>query len=128
MFVLFETAFNNADKAKSEKSPRVLVELTDGSDGMQLKLVETEQHDLVPANTFDRDVKSEIGERFLRLADLPTFPLDRLSRYEYMLWRQARQIVLTLETLRRRNPQPRRSSFPFSFRRREPGALSEESG
>ena len=25
------------------------------------------------------------------------FPLDRLSRYEYMLWQQARQIVFTLD-------------------------------
>ena len=31
---------------------------------------------------------------FLRLAALPTFPLDRLSRYEHLLWRQARQIVI----------------------------------
>jgi hypothetical protein len=38
----------------------------------------------------------------LRLADLPTSALDRLSRYEHMLWRQARQIVFTLESLRRR--------------------------
>ena len=54
---------------------------------------------------------------FLRLAELPTFPLDRLSRYEHLLWRQARQITFTLERLRRRRPQPRRSSFPFSFTR-----------
>ena len=26
----------------------------------------------------------------------PTFALDRLSRYEHVLWRQARQIVFTL--------------------------------
>jgi hypothetical protein len=55
-----------------------------------------------------------------------TSALDRLSRYEYMLWRQARQIVFTLESLRRRKRAPIRSTFPFSFRRREPGALSEE--
>ena len=36
-----------------------------------------------------------------RLAPLPTFALDRLSRYEHLLWRQARQIVFTLETLTR---------------------------
>jgi hypothetical protein len=40
--------------------------------------------------------------------------LDRLSRYEHVLWRQARQIVFTLEALRCRR-QPRRSMFPFSF-------------
>jgi hypothetical protein len=63
----------------------------------------------------------------LRLAALPTFPLDRLSRYEYVLWRQAHQIVFTLESLRRRKREQRRMSFPFPFQRREPGALSEES-
>ena len=70
--------------------------------------------------------KTEIADCFLRLADLPTSALDRLSRYEHMLWRQARQIVFTLESLRRRKRQSSRSTFPFSFRRREPGPLSEE--
>ncbi len=70
--------------------------------------------------------KKDIADCFLRLADLPTRALDRLSRYEHMLWRQARQIVFTLELLRRRKRQPSRSTFPFSFRRREPGALAEE--
>jgi hypothetical protein len=31
-----------------------------------------------------------------------TFPLDRLSRYEHMLWRQARQLVSTLHGPKRR--------------------------
>jgi hypothetical protein len=65
----------------------------------------------------DLDRKKDIGDVFLRLAALPTFPLDRLSRYEHLLWRQARQLVFTLESLRRRKRQPSRSSFPFSFRR-----------
>jgi hypothetical protein len=67
----------------------------------------------------DVPLKTAIADRFLRLAELPTFPLDRLSRYEHLLWRQARQLVITIESLRRRKQQPRRSSFPFSFRRRE---------
>jgi hypothetical protein len=54
------------------------------------------------------------------------YPLDRLSRYEHMLWRQARQIVFTLESVRRRKRAPSGSTFPFSFRRREARALSEE--
>ena len=69
----------------------------------------------------DLPLKAAIADRFLRLAELPTFPLDRLSRYEHLLWRQARQLVSTLEFLRRRKQQTRRSTFPFSFRRREPG-------
>jgi hypothetical protein len=62
------------------------------------------------------DRKGDIGDAFLRLAALPTFPLDRVSRYEYLLWREARQLVLTLESLRRRQ-RPGHSGFPFSFRR-----------
>jgi hypothetical protein len=69
----------------------------------------------------DIPLNTAIADRFLRLAELPTFPLDRLSRYEHLLWRQARQLVITIESLRRRKQQPRRSTFPFSFRRREAG-------
>jgi hypothetical protein len=69
-----------------------------------------------------RNEKTDIADCFLRLANLPTFPLDRLSRYERTLWRQARQIVVTLESLRHRRRQPRHSAFPFRLNR--PGALS----
>ena len=44
----------------------------------------------------------------LRLANLPNFALDRLSRYEAILWRQVRQILLALDALDRRKPQERR--------------------
>lgn len=40
---------------------------------------------------------------FVRLTNLPTCPLDRLSRYEVTLWRQACQILLTLQCLSRRS-------------------------
>jgi hypothetical protein len=43
----------------------------------------------------------------LRLANLPNFALDRLSRYEATLWRQCRQILLALDALDRRKPQER---------------------
>jgi hypothetical protein len=72
------------------------------------------------------DSKKDIAAGFLRLAEMPTFALDRLCRYEHLLWRQARQIVFTLESLRRRKQGPSRSTFPFSFRRRAPGGLSED--
>jgi hypothetical protein len=45
---------------------------------------------------------------FLRLANLPNFALDRLSRYEAILWRQAGRILHALEILDRRKPQERR--------------------
>jgi hypothetical protein len=84
------------------------------------------QSNAAEGNELSSGLKKPIADCFLRLADLPTRALDRLSRYEHMLWRQARQIVMTLESLRRRKRAPTRSTFPFSFRRYEPGALSEE--
>ena len=48
---------------------------------------------------------------FVRLADLPSYALDRLSRYEAILWRQAGQILFALDGLQRRKPQERRSGF-----------------
>jgi hypothetical protein len=47
----------------------------------------------------------------LRLANLPSYPLDRLSRYEAILWRQAGQILIALDVLDRRKPQDRGRRF-----------------
>jgi hypothetical protein len=47
----------------------------------------------------------------LRLANLPNFALDRLSRYEATLWRQAGQILFALDALDRRKPQERKRGF-----------------
>ena len=76
----------------------------------------------------------DLTDNFLRLAALPTFALDRrndglgrktvaqgiatrtlfalwrLSRYEHLLWRQARQIVFTLAAPQRRYPARRLST------------------
>jgi hypothetical protein len=49
----------------------------------------------------------EFARCFLRLANLPDYALDRLSRYEAILWRQVRQILMALDALGRRNPQDR---------------------
>ncbi len=57
----------------------------------------------------DRTV--EFARCFLRLANLPNFALDRLSRYESALWRQAGQILFALDALDRRKPQGRRRYF-----------------
>ena len=72
-------------------------------------------------NGLNSDSKANIADCFLRLANLPTFALDRLSRYEHTLWRQARQLVFSLESLRRNKRQPRRSNFPFSLWRTDSG-------
>ena len=45
-----------------------------------------------------------VTHSFLRLTNLPTYPLDRLSRYEATLWRQACQILLTLRSFDHRKP------------------------
>jgi hypothetical protein len=44
--------------------------------------------------------KKEISQSFVRLTEMPTCPMSRLNRYEHLLWRQARQIVMTLKSLR----------------------------
>jgi hypothetical protein len=50
----------------------------------------------------------DLTRSFLRLTNLPTYPLDRLSRYEATLWRQACQILFTLQCLDHRKPWERR--------------------
>jgi hypothetical protein len=50
----------------------------------------------------------DLAHCFLRLANLPSCPLDRLSRYEATLWRQAGRIIFALDALDRRKPQERR--------------------
>jgi hypothetical protein len=59
------------------------------------------------------DPTAEIARCFLRLANLPNYTLDRLSRYEVTLWRQVDQMLLTLDSLNRRKPQERRRRFSF---------------
>jgi hypothetical protein len=46
----------------------------------------------------------DVTRAYIRLSNLPTYPLDRLSRYEATLWRQACQILFTLQCLDRRRP------------------------
>ncbi|MBR0939341.1 hypothetical protein [Bradyrhizobium jicamae] len=64
-----------------------------------------------PHETADSDLISEPTDQFgdvtlsfVRLTNLPTYPLDRLSRYEGTLWRQACQILFALQCLGRRKP------------------------
>jgi hypothetical protein len=55
----------------------------------------------------DADPGLRLAQCFLRLANLPNYALDRLSRYEYALWRQVAQILSALENLDRRKPLER---------------------
>ena len=55
--------------------------------------------------TVDRtDQSDDLTGSFVRLTNLPTYPLDRLSRYEATLWRQACQILFLLRRIEQRKP------------------------
>ena len=62
----------------------------------------------------------EFARCFLRLCNLPNYALDRLSRYEAILWRQAKQILYALDVLDRRKPQERRHRSCVDDRRELP--------
>ncbi len=66
------------------------------------------------------DPAADLARCFLRLANLPSYPLDRLSRYEAILWRQAGQILFALDALDRRKPQDRGRRFRIGSRQHLP--------
>jgi hypothetical protein len=123
---LFESATEDSRKHERRPSCENLGGAADLAERNRPLLRAVQESDATEGNALSSNAKKNIADCFLHLADLPTSALDRLSRYEHMLWRQARQIVFTLESLRRRKRPPSHSTFPFSFRRRGPGALSEE--
>jgi hypothetical protein len=53
------------------------------------------------------DQPDDLTRAFIRLNNVPTYPLDRLSRYEATLWRQSCQTLWTLQCLERRKPWER---------------------
>src|SRR5262249_1583005 len=57
---------------------------------------------------------------FLRLANLPNYALDRLSRYEATLWRQVGQTLFALDALARRKSQERGHRHQLSTRLQMP--------
>jgi hypothetical protein len=46
--------------------------------------------------THRSDPADDLARRFSRLANLPNYALDPLSRFEAALWRQVRQIIFAL--------------------------------
>jgi len=123
---LFESVIEDSHQRQQHQPSRDNpAGVADLAERRRLSLGDTNESAATETNELSSNSKTYIADCFLRLANLPTFPLDRLSRYEHVLWRQARQIVFTLESLRRRRREPRRAAFPFSFRPNEPGALSE---
>lgn len=59
------------------------------------------------------DQYEALTRAFVGLSNLPTYPLDRLGRYEAALWRQACQILFTLRCLDRRKPWKRYGRSPY---------------
>jgi hypothetical protein len=72
------------------------------------------------------DPAAELTRCFLCLANLSSFALDRLSRYEATLWRQAGRILFALDALDRRRPQERGRGAPLGGRQRLPDHEREE--
>jgi len=65
----------------------------------------------------DQAREKQITESFLRLNEMPTCPIALLCRYEYVLWRQARQIVITLRAMRTQPRKERHKRQTFIFDR-----------
>jgi hypothetical protein len=68
----------------------------------------------------------ELARCFLRLSNLPNYALDRLSRYEAILWRQAGQILFALDNLDRCKPQERVRRFGLASGQALSGVGREE--
>src|SRR6476646_11034147 len=97
-----ETAlFQSAVKQPVQLEPKVI-------SGTAMDLMRSQ---VLPHNKSTR----QIAESFLRLNETPSGPIARLSRYEHMLWRQARQILVTLKSLRRRPRSERLKGRRFTF-------------
>jgi hypothetical protein len=74
-----------------------------------------------------RSTNVEFARCFLRLANLPDCALDRLSRYEGILWRQVRQILIALDALERSKTTGQRTAlFPYRPVRQARGRLELE--
>jgi len=74
----------------------------------------------------DVEPNADLAHCFLRLANLPNFALDRLSRYEATLWRQVGQILFALDALDRRKPQERKRRFRVGSRQDLPADGRED--
>jgi hypothetical protein len=116
---LFETAVAELPSAEihlpDQSLPRAALALVglDPAEQNQLRANGELEENACAEREHNSDSKSAKASAFLRLAALPTFPLDRLNRYEHTLWRQAKQILFVLESMRIRARPPGRSSFSF---------------
>jgi hypothetical protein len=68
----------------------------------------------------------DLAQCYLRLANLPSYPLDRLSRYEAALWRQAGQTMFALHALHRRRAWEGRTRLRPNRRQEWPAEMQDE--
>jgi hypothetical protein len=81
---------------------RNVIEESDGRQDQEDSDPTLGAHASPPLNSVDQ--REGLTRAFVGLSNLPTYPLDRLGRYEAALWRQARQILITLRRLDCRKP------------------------
>ena len=108
---LLEFRQHRQAEAGSSKSLYALFGRTDSVDCDRALLDDLRRRSRATPNSADRS--ADLASCFLGLANLPSHALDRLSRYEAILWRQARQIVCALDALGRRRPHDRGRHFHF---------------
>ena len=87
--------FGRAESASFDRDPAP-ANLTNGTESFAGSVPKSLELAAGPA--------AELARCFLSLANLPNYALDRLSRYEASLWRQAGQILFALDVLDRRKP------------------------
>ena len=115
---LLEFGQDGQAKAGSRKSLYTLFRRTDSADCDRAPLDNLKSRSRATSSSAPNsaDPSADLASCFLGLANLPSHALDRLSRYEAILWRQARQIVFALDALGRRRPRDRGRHFHFQSR------------
>ncbi len=86
-------AGEGAPRAFAGTGPEFGLDVVSGPNGAQ---------QLHPGESRAASASRDIALSFLRLANLDSEIVDRLSRYEAALWRQLAQTLFTLNALRRR--------------------------
>ena len=99
--------FGRADSVSFDRDP-ASHGITNGTEAVPSSVPESVESAVDPT--------ADLARCFLRLTNLPNYPLDRLSRYEATLWRQVGQILFALDALDRRKPQERGRRFRIGSR------------
>jgi hypothetical protein len=82
---LFESVVEDHQQSDDLPANGTVVRIEDASERPKSLFRSQQELDAPLANKTNTNEKNNIADCFLRLADLPTFALDRLSRYEHLL-------------------------------------------